>query len=158
MGYGESEPRNNCTDGVNCTEQQHARNRRTEVRVTTGLQGASMVYVDGQLSNGQANDPTPQSGNPSVAGAGNNGKPSVVAGGNGQQFYVVAGSFLMENRADNQLAMLRSSGYPDARIVRFQRSTFFSVCAGIYGSRKEAEMAERKLEAANIDAFVRAVQ
>lgn len=155
VGYGESEPRNNCTDGVACTEQQHARNRRTEVRVTTGLQGASMVYVDGQLNNSQESDPTPQSGRPGTSGG---SKPNVATAGNGQQFYVIAGSFLMENRADNQLAMLKSSGYPEAQIVRFQRSTFFSVCAGIYGSRKEAEMVERKLEAANIDAFVRAVQ
>lgn len=43
-GYGESELRNRCTDGVSCTEQEHARNRRTEVRILTGLQGAS-VYI-----------------------------------------------------------------------------------------------------------------
>ena len=32
-GYGESRPRNNCIDGVDCTEEQHQQNRRTEFRV-----------------------------------------------------------------------------------------------------------------------------
>lgn len=33
VGSGESNPRNECRDGVNCTEEQHQYNRRTEVRV-----------------------------------------------------------------------------------------------------------------------------
>ncbi|MBK6930213.1 MAG: OmpA family protein [Saprospirales bacterium] len=32
-GYGESLLKNNCYDGVECTEEQHAQNRRTEFRV-----------------------------------------------------------------------------------------------------------------------------
>ncbi|WP_276134821.1 OmpA family protein [Polluticoccus soli] len=35
-GYGESQPRNNCTDGVHCSEFEHQRNRRTEFRVVGG--------------------------------------------------------------------------------------------------------------------------
>lgn len=33
-GYGESRPRNKCRDGVDCSEYEHQRNRRTEVFVT----------------------------------------------------------------------------------------------------------------------------
>lgn len=32
-GYGESMPVNGCSDGVNCTEEQHAQNRRTEIKI-----------------------------------------------------------------------------------------------------------------------------
>ncbi|MCB0570091.1 MAG: OmpA family protein [Phaeodactylibacter sp.] len=32
-GYGESKPVNKCIDGVPCTEEEHAKNRRTEFRV-----------------------------------------------------------------------------------------------------------------------------
>jgi outer membrane protein OmpA-like peptidoglycan-associated protein len=35
VGYGESQPRNKCIDGVNCTEEDHQYNRRTEVKVTS---------------------------------------------------------------------------------------------------------------------------
>lgn len=35
-GYGETQPRNNCTDGVACSEYEHQRNRRTEFRIIGG--------------------------------------------------------------------------------------------------------------------------
>lgn len=35
-GYGESQPRNGCTDEVACTEYEHQRNRRTEFRIVGG--------------------------------------------------------------------------------------------------------------------------
>ncbi len=33
-GHGESQPVNGCTNGINCSEEEHALNRRTEIRVT----------------------------------------------------------------------------------------------------------------------------
>ncbi len=33
FGYGESQIRNRCVDGVDCTDEEHAFNRRTEVRI-----------------------------------------------------------------------------------------------------------------------------
>lgn len=35
IGYGESQPRNKCVDGVKCSEEDHQYNRRTEVKVTS---------------------------------------------------------------------------------------------------------------------------
>ena len=35
-GYGETQPRNECKDGVRCTEFEHQRNRRTEFRIVGG--------------------------------------------------------------------------------------------------------------------------
>ena len=34
VGHGESRPRNRCTEGVDCTEEEHQFNRRTEFRIT----------------------------------------------------------------------------------------------------------------------------
>lgn len=33
MGYGEQEPVNKCKDGVDCSEEQHQENRRTEIKI-----------------------------------------------------------------------------------------------------------------------------
>ena len=33
IGYGESQPRNHCVDGVTCSEAEHIYNRRTEVKI-----------------------------------------------------------------------------------------------------------------------------
>ncbi len=35
VGYGETLLRNHCTEGVNCSEEQHQYNRRTEILITT---------------------------------------------------------------------------------------------------------------------------
>ncbi len=35
IGFGESQPRNNCVDGVDCTDEDYQYNRRIEVRVTS---------------------------------------------------------------------------------------------------------------------------
>lgn len=43
---GESSPRNHCLDGVNCTEEEHQRNRRTEVRITNPVQGLEVRYKE----------------------------------------------------------------------------------------------------------------
>jgi outer membrane protein OmpA-like peptidoglycan-associated protein len=33
-GYGETQLNNRCSNGINCTEEQHQENRRTELRIT----------------------------------------------------------------------------------------------------------------------------
>ncbi|MEO6760166.1 MAG: OmpA family protein, partial [Saprospiraceae bacterium] len=159
VGYGESELLNNCTDGESCTELQHARNRRTEMRMTSGFQAASVVYVDGQITS-TAGDHSPQSAQVNVAPL-TPGNPVPVAVGSADRggFYVIVGSFLMENRAQNRLADLVAAGYTDAQVLQFPNSTFYSVCAGRFGTRREAVQLEKKIESENsMEAFVRAMQ
>ncbi len=162
VGYGESELRNRCTDRIDCTEQEHARNRRTEVRILAGITSSSVVYVDGQISNNTP-DRTPQtSSNVNVAplnpGKGGSDNMTVTTGGK-DAYYVVAGSFLMENRANARLEELQQAGCAAAEIVRFPNSTFYSVSAGKFASRREADVLRRRLMADHkVDAFVRAVQ
>jgi outer membrane protein OmpA-like peptidoglycan-associated protein len=45
-GYGESKLRNNCADGVTCTENEHQMNRRTEVKVTRGGNDLDVAVLD----------------------------------------------------------------------------------------------------------------
>ncbi len=158
VGYGESEPRNKCTDGVNCTEQDHARNRRTEVRMLAGLTGSSMVYMDGNISNSTHEDPTPANVNMKPQQHSGGGKVEVT-NASSNAYYVVAGSFLIETRASNQLAHLQQLGHANAEIVRFPNSNFFSVCVAKFDNRDEATALKRQLlNQEKIDAFVRAVQ
>ncbi|MBK7936736.1 MAG: OmpA family protein [Lewinellaceae bacterium] len=158
VGYGESEPRNKCRDGISCTDQEHARNRRTEVRILAGVQGASMVYVDGQINGAPASIPPAATGNNNV----NIAPPATgavsISSGDKDSYHVVAGSFLMENRAQNQLNTLHKAGYNTAQIVRFPNSTYFSISVGKFKTRGEADSLKRKLDKDKIDAFVRAVQ
>lgn len=164
VGYGESEPRNHCNDGVPCTEEEHGRNRRTEVRILTGIQGASMVYVDGKpnldataaiaeapapAGNGAAPKKNVNAAPPAAA-------PVTVTAGDTDQYYVIAGSFQEEARANNHLQAMQAAGYDTAHIVRFPNSPYHSVCIEKFGSRKEADALKRQLDKNKIEAFVRA--
>jgi outer membrane protein OmpA-like peptidoglycan-associated protein len=48
IGYGENRPKNNCRDGVECSEYEHQRNRRTEVFVTkfNPTEVVKIQYID----------------------------------------------------------------------------------------------------------------
>jgi outer membrane protein OmpA-like peptidoglycan-associated protein len=46
VGHGESKLLNYCSDGVNCGEQEHANNRRTEVRILKGGSATGKVTTD----------------------------------------------------------------------------------------------------------------
>jgi outer membrane protein OmpA-like peptidoglycan-associated protein len=49
-GYGETKPRNKCSDNVQCSEYEHQRNRRTEFRVISGtIDVKSLERVDMQV-------------------------------------------------------------------------------------------------------------
>ncbi len=157
VGYGESQPRNHCHDGVPCTEAEHARNRRTEIRILTGIEGAAMVYVDGKPT--APTDAAPVLPDKAVPKRNVNTAPS-SAGGSGieaDRYYVVAGSFQEPARAQVQMENVRAAGYNDVQIVQFPSSPFHSVCVGKFVSRKEAEALKRKLEGDSIAAFVRYV-
>jgi len=163
VGYGESEPRNHCNDGVPCTEDEHARNRRTEVRILTGIQGASMVYVDGK-PNLDATTATataaPTTPDKSTAPKKNVNTPPpapsvTVTAGDADQYYVIAGSFQEEVRANNHLQTIQTAGYTSAHIVRFPNSPYHSVCVEKFGSRRDADALKRQLDKDKIDAFVR---
>ncbi len=163
IGFGESTPRNNCRDGITCGEEEHARNRRTDIKMITGANGSSLIYVDGEMvppvSTG--NDPMPVNSNkkknePTPAPYDGGPRTEVTTGGN-MQFYVIAGSFLSETGAQSRLSQLQKAGFSESTIIRFDGSNFFSVCAKQFEVRKEAEEMEKKIERQHkIDVFVRA--
>lgn len=153
VGYGESELRNRCTDGVSCTEEEHARNRRTELRILTGVQGASVVYVDGEMVASHKTDGA-NGTNVNTAPA-SSGSVSVRNGAR-DAYYVIAGSFSAENNAKNRAAELQKLGYAEAQVVQFSGSPYFSVSVRKFDSMKEAIGLKKQLETKNkIDAFVR---
>jgi len=47
-GYGETQPRNHCVDGIKCSELEHQRNRRTEIRVLTTQSNVDVRYIDNE--------------------------------------------------------------------------------------------------------------
>ena len=52
FGYGESQIRNHCTDGVECSDEEHQYNRRTEVKVIRIDEPVKVQYQEGNPSGG----------------------------------------------------------------------------------------------------------
>lgn len=52
-GYGESNPVNKCKDGIECTEEQHSQNRRTEIRVTKLDMSKAIIRTDEKTITGK---------------------------------------------------------------------------------------------------------
>ncbi len=46
VGYGELQTLNGCTDNVQCTEEEHQRNRRTEFRVIDNVEGIDTKSIE----------------------------------------------------------------------------------------------------------------
>ena len=44
LGMGENQPRNGCVDGVNCSEEEHQYNRRTELKVVSISENVRVEY------------------------------------------------------------------------------------------------------------------
>lgn len=164
VGYGESQPRNGCVDGVKCDEPEHARNRRTEIKIITGVQGASVIYVDGQVAGippAMTNDaavaaPAKTKAKP-AAGAKTKPQGNVSVSTADVEYHVIAGSFLMEERARNQASTLNEAGFSNTEVIQFPNSPFYSVSVSRFASRNEAQALERRLKSEKFEAFVRAV-
>ncbi|MCC7506586.1 MAG: OmpA family protein [Saprospiraceae bacterium] len=156
VGYGESEPRNRCTDGVPCTDQEHARNRRTELRILTGVQGASVVYVDGEVAGSNVNNgKTEVKPNVNTAPATPNGAVAIRNGAK-SAYYVVAGSFASEANAQKRQAELLQLGYSDAQVVQFPGSPYYSVSVKKLDTQKDALSLKKQLDSKDkIDSFIR---
>lgn len=52
FGYGEREVRNKCRNGVNCSDEEHQYNRRTEVKVMRIDEPVQVEYQEGNIRNG----------------------------------------------------------------------------------------------------------
>jgi outer membrane protein OmpA-like peptidoglycan-associated protein len=52
FGYGESQLRNRCKDGVECSDEEHQFNRRTEVKVIRIDEPVKVEYKDGNVNDG----------------------------------------------------------------------------------------------------------
>jgi len=146
VGYGEGKLRNKCKDGVPCTEKEHARNRRTEVTVLSGADGVNVKQVEGKIAPGPGTKVNTAPGSVSMNSIENS------------DFYVIVGSFLMENRAVNQLERLTKGGYANATLIQFPKSPYFSVCAGKFENPDQALSLKNKIESGlKLEAFVKPV-
>ncbi len=167
-GYGEHKLRNQCADGVECTEEDHQRNRRTEVTITQGASNAEIIVVDKEP---EYTDPMPgrKVGGPAIADGHNvnNSTPSsystdesnsgvVIANSdpNGM-FWVVAGSYNNQKNAVEQQVKLMNRGFQETSVEYAEDIHFYRVVVSKQATHEAAETIARTLKVKGIaDLFV----
>lgn len=144
-GYGESQLKNQCADGVKCSELDHQVNRRTEFRIL----GDAPVNVN------YANNPpamVDESGTMNTPPAQSSATPSSSGTGT---FDVIAGVFKVADNADKRLAALQGLGYTTAKIVK-TGAGLNAILVGTFSSSSEAESTVSTLEGTHqINAYVK---
>jgi outer membrane protein OmpA-like peptidoglycan-associated protein len=153
VGYGEIQLKNHCSDGVECSEEEHQVNRRTEFRIL-GDPEVSVTYLDNAPStvNGKVGVSSPgvtPSDSP-VRSAG-----PVPATEETGSFQVVAGTFKVAANAERRVDELKGFGFNEARIVQTPAG-MSAVLVGQYDSRTDAQAMVTQLESGHkIGAYIK---
>lgn len=158
VGYGESELRNECNDGVNCSEFDHQYNRRTEVRVTRMSREINVTFVN-DSSAPETIDAAPEqvinSTRPSsstISSSSSNSSGDFVGSSSGS-VQVIVGVFSEEKNAQKRLNQVKSLGFDLAAIEAKAGKNV--VIAGRYASSSEAESAASFLKANSVKTYVK---
>ncbi|HHS95482.1 MAG TPA: hypothetical protein ENJ45_02750, partial [Phaeodactylibacter sp.] len=145
VGYGESQLRNGCSDGVDCTEEQHQYNRRTEVKVTKISQEINIQLIP-------ANNP------PSVVdGMDTSSSSSVSEAGDTYigDLKVVAGVFSKYENAEGRVRKLLDLGYSEAQVMSLNNSDMYTVVVKYVNSEAEGKQLVKALKRDGIRSFVK---
>jgi cell division protein FtsN len=158
-GYGETQLKNGCADGVQCSEEEHQRNRRTEVKIIKGANNAKISVVDNlpKYIDAKPGATTPSSpiyastddklyDIPSAKNAATTSKNTSVENTTSGRFWVVAGSFSnAQNAVEQQLKML-NLGFPETTIEYSAETNTNRVVVGKMESMEAANQRVKELK------------
>jgi outer membrane protein OmpA-like peptidoglycan-associated protein len=171
IGYGESQIRNHCKDGVICSEADHQYNRRTEITILEmGQPGQAAAPIAG-INNGQdeAEFADLATAGEADADKGGNDRGDGMATGVSLEapvfatmdeksmegaFAVVAGTFAKYDYATRRATVLSGLGYQDVAIVKQDRNQLYAVWVKTYGDKQSAFTLVKDLAKQQLHAYV----
>ncbi len=135
IGYGETRLKNRCSDNVNCTEDEHQINRRTEIRVLKG--GKWLISTPKQDIEVQK---TPNTEGVILADAtlGNPAKYAQIPSNN-DRYLVIVGTYAKPSNAEKQRVKVVASGFVETELIQFKDNLFFGVCVRHFDNFQEAQ-------------------
>mgnify|MGYP001355212417 CR=1 FL=1 len=170
-GYGESQIRNRCKDGVACTEKEHQYNRRTEIKIlemglpssdaqpiagTAGSTGDELVIAAEEETNGRAAEgkggqeitarPISQ---PEIVPVDVVDEKNIVG-----SYAVIAGTFANYEFAVRRATLLTGLGYQGASIVKQSRNGLYAVWVQAYDDKNKAFTLVKTLAGQQLRAYV----
>lgn len=156
VGYGESQLKNQCSDGVNCSEADHQVNRRTEFKVQ-GSSNVEFEYVDNMPANANGNvtATAPQISEPYASEETTKSLPASTSSSESGLFLVIAGTFKKSDNAERRKDELVKHGFADAQIVQTS-SGMSAVKVGEFTTQTDASSLVSTLKSNHkIEAYVK---
>lgn len=151
MGYGEEAIRNHCTNGKDCTEDEHQYNRRTEVKITKMNQEINIEFVNDTSPPEYTDSAADYTGGSftenNTSSAGNNTSTS-----NGN-YTVVAGVYSNYENAERKMNRLLNKGYNGTEIQTVGNQ--FHIIVSRFTSKSEAKNLQQNLTNDNIDSYLK---
>lgn len=151
-GYGESQLKNACADGVDCTEADHQVNRRTEFRITSDTD-VKVTYLNNPPATigGKAGaTSTPESEMPPVRTE--EPAPAVEETG---RFAVIAGTFKVQRNAERRLEELKALGFTSSELTPTPAG-MSAVLVGEFESRPDAQaLVDQLKDSHKISAYIK---
>lgn len=157
-GYGESQLRNHCADGVACSEAEHQFNRRTEIKILEIGPVEAPLEPSLIAESGEIGDETEKGGGlePEVVPT-SEVLPSVLseAAAPAGTYAVIAGTFANLDNAQRRVQQLKALNFPNAVIVKQDRNGLYAVWASVAEHKSTAFGIVRQLSQHQISAYVR---
>ena len=134
IGYGETRLKNRCADNVECTEEEHQINRRTEIRVINGGEPINARpkagYTVQRIGNTEG---------AILADASTSLTRYLSDAATPTRFLVVVGTYSKPANAEKQRQKVLASGFVETTLVQFQESELYGVCVRQFDNFKEAQ-------------------
>jgi len=151
-GYGEEAIRNHCTNGKDCTEDEHQYNRRTEVKIMSMSKEINIEFI---------NDTSPPSYTDSAedydgGSFTENNTPSTTGSytsSSSGNFTVIAGVYSNYENAERKMNRLLDKGYNGTEIQSV--GSQFHIIVKRFSSKSEAENLQGRLTSDNIDSYLK---
>jgi outer membrane protein OmpA-like peptidoglycan-associated protein len=165
FGYGESQIKNRCTDGIACPEAEHQENRRTEVKIievgklvpeyTPSVAGTSPQVEEDDLSTTtEEGDAESGKGGQELLG----GKPEAIRVKESTEttgtFAVVAGTFANHDYAVRRANLLGELGFDETEIVKQDRNGLYAVWVKTFNDKNQAFAMVKQLAQQQLHAYV----
>ncbi len=139
FGYGETMIRNQCKRGVNCSEEEHAQNRRTVIKIVKGVETQPIVVIEKPSK--QDLKPTKvintEGGDFTAANALQTNNITTSTPEN-KRYYVVIGTYTKPENALKQQKKAVEAGFVEAEVVQYQDTQLYGVSVRLLKDLNEA--------------------
>ncbi len=157
VGYGESEIRNRCTDGVSCDEREHQYNRRSEVRITKMSNNASVQLINNPGDEGYPSSTNTGSGYVNTSPSTSTNTERFDSNDN-TDFKIIAGTYKSYENAVSKLKRLRSLGFMETVIVNFSDSDFHYIKVATSYDASSAKSIVDDLKQYDIKSYIKGLE